>query len=278
MNIAILLSTYNGALYLKDQIDSILLQTYTNWCLYIRDDGSKDNSVDIIDFYTRKYPDRIFKIQDDYGNLKSAVSFMKMLEVVDSDYYMFCDQDDIWLPFKIEKSLTRMKDIEIVNPNKSVLVFTDLSVVDSNLGIINSSMWAYSNINPDNAKNLYKTTCLSSVTGCTLMINKLLKQKVLPYPASARMHDWWISLNAVYYGIVDYITEPTIFYRQHDSNVLGADKLEKNHYLRRLIFLKKTISENIEVFKMLSALNFRINYVKVLIAKIKIILINIKNK
>src|ERR1700744_365701 len=102
MSISILLSAYNGERFLKDQIESILAQTNKNWILYIRDDGSKDGTIGIVNFYAERYPHQIIKIEDNAGNLKSAGSFMHMLNNVSSEYYMFCDQDDVWLPFKIE--------------------------------------------------------------------------------------------------------------------------------------------------------------------------------
>jgi glycosyltransferase involved in cell wall biosynthesis len=274
MKISILLSIYNGELFLNEQLDSIINQSFTNWELYVRDDGSKDNSKQIIDNYIIQYPEKIHWINDNEGNLKSASSFMHMLSVIKSEYYMFCDQDDVWLPFKIEKTFSKIRDIEAINPNKGVLIFTDLTIVNSNLEIINPSMWDYSKINPENAKDFYKTTCLSSVTGCTIMFNNYLKDKVLPYPKVARMHDWWITLNALHFGVVDYLEESTIYYRQHGSNVLGADQIGRNHYLKRVLSLRRTVNENIEVFKMLHALNFKKKYFKVLWTKIKIIIKN----
>jgi glycosyltransferase involved in cell wall biosynthesis len=272
MKISILLSTYNGELYLKEQIDSIFWQTINDWVLYIRDDGSTDHTVNIINDFIERFPEKIKLINDSLGNLRSASSFMYLLSQIDSDYYMFCDQDDVWLPFKIEKTILKLKYLESMHPNKGVLVFTDLTVVDSNLKRVDHSMWHYSGINPDNAKNFYRTACLSTVTGCTMMFNHFIKEKVLPYPKVARMHDWWISLNAVHCGVVDYVNEPTMLYRQHGLNVLGADKINKNHYLKKVLLLKNTIKDNFEVLKMLRSLNFRKNYIKIYSTKIKIIL------
>ena len=100
--IAILMSTYNGERYLREQIDSLLNQTYKDWKLYIRDDGSTDETISIIESYVNDYPDLIVLLKDDLGNLGSARSFMRILSVVDADYYMFCDQDDVWLPNKVK--------------------------------------------------------------------------------------------------------------------------------------------------------------------------------
>lgn len=273
MKVSILLSTYNGESFLAEQLDSIISQTYSDWKLYIRDDGSKDNTLKIIASYCDLFPDKICLFSDGMGNLKSALSFMHMLSVVESDYYMFCDQDDVWLPFKIEKTFAKMKKLEDSNRDKSILVFTNLSIVDIELNFISSSMWNYSSINPENAKNFYKTTCNSSVTGCTIMMNKSLKQQVLPYPKVALMHDWWISLNASHYGVVDYISEPTILYRQHGNNVLGANLRSKNHYLKKLLVIKETINSNLKVLVMLKELRFNVNYFKFFAQKLKVILI-----
>ena len=271
MHIAILLSTYNGALFLKDQIGSILTQTNRDWSLYIRDDGSIDDTINIIEDYVRRYPGKIVEIKDNTGNLKSAGSFMNLLNRVSADYYMFCDQDDIWLPFKIETTLKKITELEVLYPGKGAMVFTDLMVVDADLKIINESMWSFNRIDPENAKDFYKTTCLSSVTGCTVMFNNAIKEHVLPYPKVALMHDWWISLNAAHYGVVDYIVKPTILYRQHNNNVLGAEQRDENHYLKRFLFFFTAIKDNIKVIKMLNALKFKVNYIKFLFNKIKIV-------
>ena len=124
--IAILMSTYNGECYLKDQIESILSQTYKDWILYIRDDGSTDRTIRIIKTYVGNYPDKIIYEYDRLGNLGSGRSFMKLLSSIDSDYYMFCDQDDVWLPSKIEKTYLKMKSLEMNHAHNAIAVFTNL--------------------------------------------------------------------------------------------------------------------------------------------------------
>ena len=109
------MSTYNGELFLNKQINSLLNQTHINWTLYVRDDGSTDNTLNILKKYKKTYPFKINIIKDDLGNLTSAFSFMRLLSLVNADYFMFCDQDDVWLPFKIEKTYNKMKEIELTN-------------------------------------------------------------------------------------------------------------------------------------------------------------------
>ena len=267
--IAVLLSTYNGETYIQDQIKSVLRQTQDNWILYIRDDGSTDNTISYINSFQKKYPNKIKILEDDLGNLKSARSFMHLLSKVQADYYMFCDQDDIWFPSKIEQTFKKMLEIERINFGKSILVFTDLTVVDSNLDVIDVSMWHFSKINPENSKAFYKCICNSTVTGCTMLFNNNLKNRVLPYPSEALMHDWWISIIASKIGIVEYLSYPTISYRQHEFNVLGAEKANNESILFKKKALNKLFQNNLKLIYMLEALPFKVNYVIFFIEKFK---------
>ena len=109
--VAILMSTYNGERYLREQIDSLLNQTYKDWKLYIRDDKSTDGTVSIIEGYVRVYPDQIVYKSDGFGNLGAGCSFMQLLSSIDSDYYMFCDQDDVWMEDKIERTYLYLRSL-----------------------------------------------------------------------------------------------------------------------------------------------------------------------
>ena len=136
--IAILLATYNGARFIREQIDSIKDQTYKDWDLYVRDDGSTDNTVSIIQEYENMNPN-IHLFEDEEKHIGAKNSFMKLLSAIDSDYYMFCDQDDIWLPTKIEHSVDLLEKTEKKYPNKPIIVHTDVTVVDGNLNVLSQS-------------------------------------------------------------------------------------------------------------------------------------------
>lgn len=272
MRLAILLSTYNGSEYLEEQINSIFSQTYNSWELYIRDDGSNDGTLDIINEYAALNRERVFLIKDNLGNVQSAISFMQLLDEVQADYYMFCDQDDFWLPSKIELTLLKMIETEKNNSGKGVLIFSDLTLVDNELNLIHESMWEYVGIDPEKSKNIYKVVNSSCVTGCTIMINNKLKEQVLPYPSEALMHDWWITLNAAFLGVVEYLNEPTVLYRQHNNNVLGVEVKEPFHYFIKFLHLKETINGNIRVIKALKKLRFNFNYAYFYLEKLKTIL------
>ena len=135
--IDILMATYNGGKYISEQINSILNQTYKEWTLYIRDDGSKDNTVDIIDDYCKKYPGKIIRIKDDKLGLGAKLNFSELMKYSKSNYCMFADQDDVWLNTKIEDTMNKMIEAENIHGKETpILVHTDLKVVDGNLNII----------------------------------------------------------------------------------------------------------------------------------------------
>lgn len=230
--VAILMSTYNGEDYLDDQIQSIIDQSYKNWTLYIRDDGSDDNTVGIIKKYTEKYSNIIFFNDGNIKNIGVVRSFLDLLENTNADYYMFSDQDDFWLKDKVKDSLFLLKQKE---PGP-VCVFTDVEIVDKNLKSIRR-------MNGDNIWTdfvlLLFTNC---VTGCTMLFNselkKLIKFDEMDYK-KIFMHDWWIGLIASAFGKLVYLNKPTMQYRQHGDNVVGSNK--KNtlpHILYRITHLK----------------------------------------
>lgn len=242
-NIAILMSTYNGEKYLEEQIDSLLRQTYKDWILYIRDDGSKDRTIEIIGNYSAKYPDRICVVQDEKGNLGAGISFMHLLETIDANYYMFCDQDDVWLSDKIEKTYVKMQDmIKSYGEKEPLAVFTDLCVVDQNLSPIYQSLWKSNNRNPEDAKHFYRAIVnRQAFLGCTMLMNKEVKKVVLPindFVTREGQHDNWIMFILAKRGKIDYVNEPLIYYRQHSGNLTGYESLtfSKWSVIKKLLF------------------------------------------
>ncbi len=242
--IAILLSTYNGEIYLSEQIDSIINQTNQLWQLYIRDDGSKDKTTSIILEYVNKYPEKVFYKVDEKGNVGVKSSFEILLQHTEADYYMFCDQDDVWLPNKVELTLRRMQQIEEEFPSFPLLVHTDLCVVNQHLQEIAPSFWEYSDILPHIIdKEIGYMAIVNSITGCTTMINNKAKEISLPFPIQSIMHDAWIGLCCIKNGKLDYITQATILYRQHSNNAVGAKQINKN-LLYKLKEIYKIFSAN----------------------------------
>lgn len=215
--VAILLATYNGEKFLIEQLNSIINQSYEDWTLYIHDDGSSDGTIAIINQYCDQYENIIY-LPDLIVHRGAAQSFMWLLEQVNADYYMFCDQDDVWLPYKIEKTYIAMQEKPVDSP---VLIFSDLVVVDSDLNIINKSFWFYSKLEKlVNNSNYLKV--LNYVTGCTMMINEKAKLVSLRNKCMC-MHDSWIAMCVLANkGVIYPINEKMTLYKQHEKNVLGA--------------------------------------------------------
>lgn len=240
MMVEILMATYNGERYLSEQIESILNQSYKDWKLLVRDDGSKDRTLDILKLYKAKYPKKITLMEDKKGGLRAKENFLELLRQSKSDYIMFCDQDDVWLPNKIEVTLEKMKKVE----NGPTLIHTDLKVVDKELNLISDSMWRYQKLSPER-KEYNFLIVQNNITGCTMMINReLAKLSIGEFP-NGLMHDWIIGIVASLKGTIDYVEERTILYRQHGNNDVGAQeyyanflkKIKKVNELKKKIYL-----------------------------------------
>lgn len=225
--IAVLMSTYNGEDYLAQQIESIQKQSYEDWRLFIRDDGSSDDTVKIIEEYQKK--DRRIRLinQGHIKNIGVVRSFFELLENVDADFYMFSDQDDYWLPNKIKVTLEEMLEYNFDLPN---CVYTNLQIVDKNLNgeerLLKCNWQSFTNV-----------LFTNNVYGCTMMINNSLKRMVnfkqIDYQR-IYMHDWWLALIAAEFGNLRFIDKATILYRQHGSNQVGATNKSISSLLKRV--------------------------------------------
>jgi glycosyltransferase involved in cell wall biosynthesis len=223
-SIDILMATYNGEKFLTKQIESLLGQTFENWHLSLRDDGSTDRTVEILNKYKNQFPDKITIVEDKKGKLGACLNFGELLKYAKANYIIFCDQDDVWLADKIRLTLKKIKLMEkTYGRDVPILVHTDLIVVDENLNVLHKSLWKYQKLIP-NLKDLNRLLVQNIVTGCTTMINKSLRELSVPIPEEAIAHDWWLTLVASAFGKIDYIKQPTILYRQHEKNDMGAEK------------------------------------------------------
>lgn len=227
--IDILMATYNGEEYLREQIDSILSQTYTNFRLIISDDCSKDNTREILKEYEKNDKRIITYFQE--KNLGYVKNFEFLLTKVENEIYMLSDQDDFWLPTKIEHTYNKMKE------TNADLVFTDLEVVDKDLNTMYPSFNDYMKLTRKikKYKNSYKLQYLyNCVTGCTLMSKRKFLNLILPLPTESKyaIHDTWIACTVANKGKVEYLDEKTIKYRQHGTNQVGTDKI--SHGFKKL--------------------------------------------
>ena len=220
----ILMSTYNGERYLSAQIESILTQDYTDWRLFVRDDGSIDGTCRILTHYAQQ--DKRITVVRDGENLGACRSFGRLLEQYgEAEYFAFADQDDVWLPEKLTVCMNEMHRQESeTGTTTPIVVHTDLRVVDEDLQELAPSFWKYSNIKPEllNTRIRYLAIC-NTVTGCACLFNRAARDCSVPVSKDAYMHDAWVALMTLYHkGRIAALTQATVLYRQHRGNVLGA--------------------------------------------------------
>lgn len=221
MKVNILMSTYNGQQFLAEQIRSIQDQSYTDWTLFIRDDGSSDNTKEILKDFERQ-DSRIHLINSDKSdNLGVIKSFHKLVNHDRADYYFFSDQDDVWLPNKLELSL---KEAQNYLADLPLMVYMDLKVVNQDLEIMTESM-VKSQSHHANTELVQELT-ENTVTGGVAMINHALAE-MWQETDDILMHDWYLALLASAFGNLVFIDQPGELYRQHSDNVLGARTLSK---------------------------------------------------
>lgn len=219
-SVDIALATFNGEKHLRALLESIKTQTWSNWNILARDDGSTDQTLRILRHFQAEHPDRIRLIDDTDGTLGAANNFSRLLENSQADYIMLADQDDIWLPLKIEVTLKKMQELAAHSGGDTpLLVHTNLCLIGT---VQADSFWKYQHLDPNYGLTLKNLLTQNVITGCTLMVNRALLDLALPVPRAAVMHDWWLALVAAAFGRIDFINTPTVQYRQHETNCLGA--------------------------------------------------------
>jgi len=216
--VAILLSTRNGAAYLREQLDSLLGQTHRQWVLYWRDDGSSDETRLIMrDFLGRLDPGRSVAIEDG-DSIGCAASFLRLLRAAhaaDAPWVAFADQDDVWLPEKLERGVRALATVPWRTPG---LYCARQVLVDAALRRVGES--------PRLRRPGGFPAALTQniATGCTVMLNGAAAGLIADsHPPAGTVHDWWCYLLvAAAAGQVLTDPKPVVLYRQHDANLIGA--------------------------------------------------------
>jgi glycosyltransferase involved in cell wall biosynthesis len=210
--ISIAVATYNGEQYLKEQIDSLLAQTYTNIEIIICDDNSTDQTASVLQEYTN-HPQ--IKVELNTQNLGYIKNFEKAISLCQGEYIALSDQDDIWMPNKLEVLLN--------NIGEDILIYSDALMVDSNLNSLNR--WI---IKPNN--NFFSGSYPSMfvygnfISGNTMMFRNSLLPYILPIPSDHKFHDWWIAFIASSVGTIGYVKDDLIYYRIHERQVTSDSK------------------------------------------------------
>ncbi|MEQ3029850.1 glycosyltransferase family 2 protein [Alistipes indistinctus] len=237
--LAILLSTYNGERFLREQLDSLFNQRYSDFTLYVRDDGSTDTTVDIIHEYQTKH-ENVILLHDPWQHRGASGSFMWMLQQIEADFYMFCDQDDVWMSNKVGDTFSLMQQCDLKQPT---IIHTDLAITDENLHVTHPSYWSFTKKPAKYSASYHYHCAYNNVTGCTMLINRQARDLAVHIPENSPMHDKWIALVVSYHrGTIRYLPYATIYYRQHATNVIGAKKSDS--YLRKLQSLRELLRKN----------------------------------
>ena len=247
--ITIIMAVYNGQEYIREQLESLKDQTYTEWRLVIRDDRSSDKTAEIVKKFSDEVEQEvIFKVNEKPGGSAKNNFALLINDAKESDYVMFCDQDDIWKKDKIEITFNKMKQAEErYGRDFPLLVHGDVEVIDENGNINADSMFEMSHINADS--KLPQILIQNHVTGCTMMCNKKLIAGISEYASSEYiiMHDYLAALYASVFGKIEVIKKPLLSYRQHSGNSVGAKNNNNAVYLlKRLANGRKSYKEAME--------------------------------
>jgi len=241
-----MMATYNGEKYLHQQIDSLLNQTIQDFTIHITDDVSTDSTWDILQEYAKRHPRNIKIYQRTKNSGGAKYNFLSMMVNTRNDYLMLCDQDDVWLPNKIEISLNKVKELEQQHPNTPILVRTDMRVVNQNLQEISPSYKQSMNSN-FNRTAFNQILIQNTFAGCTAIYNRALAEMLFCEPVYCIMHDWWLELVASAFGELGHVDEPTVLYRQHDSNEIGAKDVRKLSYMFNRLIHNSEVKEAIRI-------------------------------
>lgn len=241
--ISIVLATYNGGKYLNEQLDSIYASEGLDSLvdeIVISDDNSTDNTLEIINSYMGKQP----KIRLVKNSRKGGVisNFMHGLSFAKNDLIMFCDQDDVWLPNKIKSMHSEIVSMESsFSKDIPLLAFSDLSVVDDKLNLMDASFIQYHNIKFETAVNIEQLILNNIAPGCVTIVNrKLVETANIEVTDDWIMHDWWFMLVAASFGKINFVNESLMLYRQHGNNVVGSNR---DNTLKKIINLSATIEK-----------------------------------
>lgn len=231
--IEVVLPTFNGELYLAEQVATIHAQTLRPLRLFVRDDGSSDSTPTLLRRLQERYGAWLVLLPSN-DHLGCIANVNHLLEATTAPYVALADQDDIWMPHKLERSFQLLQQREDqLGAHLPMLVHSDLELVDRHGEPLGCTYFQRQRLDP------YRTVPLdlvltNVVTGCTALMNRRLLDHALPIPGEVLMHDWWLALVASLLGEISFLPEATVLYRQHGANVLGASGLGLDYWLRRI--------------------------------------------
>lgn len=224
--VTIVMATFNGEDFLHDQIESIRRQTHTDWRLIIRDDGSTDRTGAILKEAAAQ-DERIRVWLGPEGNIGPRGNFGVLLSEAGSAEHIFCaDQDDVWDPGKVERSMNEIRRLEAdAEGSRPLMVFTDYRVVDTDKRVLRTTSAVSEWIRKRKRLNLASLLGFNYVWGCTTVVNRHMLDAILPVPAEAQNADYWMALVAASVGGLHFLDGVTLDYKKHQTNVTGGANL-----------------------------------------------------
>lgn len=229
--VAILLSTYNGQDHVEEQLDTLLDQTYSDFTVFIRDDGSSDRTREIVNQWALK-SEKIRILKDDFGNVGVAESYRILMRSVVSDYYFFADQDDIWNPIKLEVLMQLAESSTL--KDTPYLAFSNMEVFNDKKNT-SYDFFKRFRLSEEKVKNgLFQGT----ISGCLMLFNHKAKEISLELNTKSTMlHDWDVLFTCYVYGTIDVCHQQLIKHRIHGANAIG-DSHSQSTLVRLKDFLK----------------------------------------
>ena len=219
--VQVLLSTWNGARWLPALLESLQQQSFQDWQLLVRDDGSTDQTLRILLEWQDQFPEKVAGILADGVNLGSTRSFSRLVEISTAEFLCFCDQDDVWFPEKLEVQYEHLRRLQgEYGEHTPLLVHSDLAVIDQHKEILAVSFWESRDFDVTQDKRAYLLD--NVVTGCATAFNRAAATLAFPTPPQAMQHDRWLALVCSWFGQIQAIPHPLLLYRQHAQNQLGA--------------------------------------------------------
>ena len=232
--ISIAMTTYNGEKYLREQIDSILKQTYRDFELIICDDCSKDNTRKILKEY--ETIDKRIHIYLNESNLGFKKNFEKAISFCKGEYIAFSDQDDVWEDWKLQESIDAI--------GNKMLLSTDSLLVDENLKSLNRTFKENLGIKKICLEQEYLLKSLihhSFIQGTTILANSNFIKKYLPIPDACIYHDLYFAICAALNNSITYLDKPSVRYRQHSNNIIGNRKSNYFFFLKPVGYNKEKV-------------------------------------
>lgn len=220
-SVSVVMATYNGQMYIREQVDSILVQLHANDELVVVDDCSQDYTAKIL----KEYNDNRIKFILNSHNVGVIKSFEIGIEQAKNELIFLSDQDDIWSANKVDEIT------HVLNDQSVTLVYSDACIIDSCGKKLHESFKKLKNFEEI---SLWSNIIRNQVLGCTIAFRSNFKNKLIPFPKMIPMHDMWIVNLALIYGKVVFINKPLILYRRHEKNVTAVKS--KFSILKKLRF------------------------------------------